>query len=138
MLEFDKREGVTYRRRPGVYAVILREGRVAVVVLPNGVFLPGGGADDGETPEATVRREVREEIGHEVEALTFLGEALQHLHPRGWLDGLVKPSRFYRATLGACVAPCEEEHLLAWLEPDEAVERLSHAAHAWAVREATK
>lgn len=138
MLEFDKREGVVYRQRPGVYAVVLERGLLAAVQLPNGLYLPGGGVEAGEAPEETLRREVREEIGHEVAAASFLGEAVQYLHPRGWLDGLAKPSRFYRVTLGACVDPCEEEHLLVWLDPARAIERLAHAAQAWAVREATR
>lgn len=35
---------------------------------------PGGGIDPGETPEQAVKRECKEELGDEVEILSYLGE----------------------------------------------------------------
>lgn len=35
---------------------------------------PGGGIDDGETPEVALIRECEEELGYRVEILSFLGE----------------------------------------------------------------
>jgi 8-oxo-dGTP diphosphatase len=43
--------------------IINSKGMVAVVKSPKGYFLPGGGSLPGETPEDTVLREVREEVG---------------------------------------------------------------------------
>ena len=50
--------------RPGAYGV-LRDGsgRIAVVLTPAGVFLPGGGQEPGEPPEQALRREFAEECG---------------------------------------------------------------------------
>jgi len=50
--------------RPSAYAFLQdRAGRLAVVRAIDGVFLPGGGLEDGETPEAAVGREALEECG---------------------------------------------------------------------------
>lgn len=56
--------GASYALRPSAYALIRNEfGQVAVVRTAQGVFLPGGGIEAGETPEQAVQREVLEECG---------------------------------------------------------------------------
>lgn len=55
-----------YRRRPGVYAVLLRGGQVLTTFQqsPNPeIQLPGGGIDPGEHPITALHREVMEETG---------------------------------------------------------------------------
>ena len=74
-LEFGNRlQGQHYHPRPGSYAVIFTDdGQVAVMRGSQGDFLPGGGAEPGESLEATLRREIMEECGCEVEILRPLG-----------------------------------------------------------------
>ena len=58
--------GRRYRRRPGVYAVLMRDGEVLLThqAEPEPEFqLPGGGIDPGEHPVAALHREVYEETG---------------------------------------------------------------------------
>lgn len=58
--------GQTYRRRPGVYAVLRRGGDVLLTHQSEPVpefQLPGGGIDPGENPIAALHREVMEETG---------------------------------------------------------------------------
>jgi 8-oxo-dGTP diphosphatase len=58
--------GQAYRRRPGVYAILLRGDRILVThqASPQPEFqLPGGGIDPGEQPLPALYREVREETG---------------------------------------------------------------------------
>jgi 8-oxo-dGTP diphosphatase len=133
--EFGEREpGVAYVRRPGAYAVAFDSaGRVAVVRTPKGCALPGGGAEPGESPEATLRREVREECGSEVHIGEACGEAIDYVHARG--EGhFAKVCRFYRAALGPPTStPAEPDHELVWLDVPAALTRLTHGSHAWIV-----
>ena len=70
----------TYPARPivGVGAIVWRDDKVLLVKRgkppAKGEWsLPGGGQELGETVEETARREVREETGCEIGALSFLG-----------------------------------------------------------------
>lgn len=56
-------------RRPAAYAVIVLDGRLLLLRLRSTMkyHLPGGGIEEGESAEQTVRREVREETGIEIE-----------------------------------------------------------------------
>ena len=70
----------TYPTRPylAVSAAIFRDGRVLIVrrgrAPSRGVYtLPGGGVELGETLEAAVVREVREETGLDIEPLALAG-----------------------------------------------------------------
>ncbi len=61
--------GVRYRNRPGVYAILERDGQLLLTFqeAPKPEFqLPGGGIDPGEHPVAALHREVFEETGWHV------------------------------------------------------------------------
>jgi 8-oxo-dGTP diphosphatase len=139
MREFGERTpGVVYVRRPGAYAVVIdEEGRVAVMRTAKGWGLPGGGADEGESPHATLRREVLEECGREVVVGEPCGEALEYVHARG--EGhFAKECRFFRATFGPRIAePVEADHVLEWLDVGVAVVRLTHRSQAWILERVT-
>jgi 8-oxo-dGTP diphosphatase len=58
--------GQRYVRRPGVYAILLRDGEILAThqAEPESeIQLPGGGIDKGEHPIAALHREVSEETG---------------------------------------------------------------------------
>jgi 8-oxo-dGTP pyrophosphatase MutT (NUDIX family) len=133
--EFGTREaGAAYRARPGSYGVILDDaGRVAVLRTRSGLYLPGGGAHPGETPEATLEREVREECGRDVRILGDLGLATEYV--RADREGyFAKHCTFFHAAFGRPVTPdARGEHPLLWLPRAEAIERLSHGSQSWAV-----
>ena len=68
--------GQRYRRRPGVYAVLLRGDDLLLThqAEPIPEFqLPGGGIDPGEQPIAALHREVLEETGWSIGPPRFLG-----------------------------------------------------------------
>jgi 8-oxo-dGTP diphosphatase len=59
-----------YKRRPGAYVVLLREGQMLVtrqyvpdLMAAPEIQLPGGGIDPGESPIPALHREVYEETG---------------------------------------------------------------------------
>ena len=65
-----------YLPRPGVYAILPREGCVLVTEQADPgpeLQLPGGGIDPGESPHAALHREVYEETGWRIAAPRRLG-----------------------------------------------------------------
>lgn len=134
--EFGLREeGKQYQRRPGSYAVIVDDkGNVAVMsTIHHGLCLPGGGADPGEAPLETLRREVAEECGHEVTTAESLGFAIEYVFAVG--EGyFAKECTFFKVELGP-VIPCETEpdHMLIWVPMRDAIDKLSHKSQRWAL-----
>jgi 8-oxo-dGTP diphosphatase len=68
--------GQRYRRRPGIYAVLLLGDSLLTTFqmepLPE-FQLPGGGIDRGEHPIAALHREVFEETGWKIDVIRRLG-----------------------------------------------------------------
>jgi 8-oxo-dGTP diphosphatase len=132
------RPGLGYRPRPTAFGLVVEDGRLACVRVDRGegsyFDLPGGAVDGDETEEQAVVREFLEETGMTVRPLTCIGRAAQFFHKS---DGepLNNIGGFWIAEQlsldpGARV---EVDHELVWLEPYEALARLRHDAHAWAV-----
>ena len=84
----------------------------------------------GETPEQTVAREVREEVGREVQLLGRLGDAIQffYAHDEGaWYE---MTATFLGADfVGDLREPAERE--LRWIDANLG-DLFFHACHAWA------
>jgi len=127
--------GVTYEKRLAAYAVIRNHaGAVAAVHAPAGYWLPGGGTLPGETPEETVVREVREELGHALRLVGKIGEAVQYFFAVA--DGRYYAMRavFFQAELAEVpLGPGEYE--VCWLDASHPTPLFFHACHDWAVRQ---
>jgi 8-oxo-dGTP diphosphatase len=124
----------TLHPRRAAYAVIRGpEERVAAVRhAAEGqlrYWLPGGGLEDGETPEAGVVREIGEELGFAVRTLEFIGEAVQHFWAGDEGRWYRMTATFYRAELGDPLTEAGTFEL-AWIAPDQGL--FFHECHGWA------
>ena len=125
--------GVIYTPRRAAYAVIKDgAGRIAAVGAKGRYFLPGGGALPDETPEATILREVHEELARPARLIRKLGQAIQYffadeIHYR--MEAVFYVAEFAGAATG------DGEHQLTWLEPSAAEAAFFHQCHAWAARQ---
>jgi 8-oxo-dGTP diphosphatase len=104
--------GASYVLRPSVYALITNAvGQVAVVRTAQGVFLPGGGIEMGETAEQAVQREVLEECGLAIRLLSRLPRALQLVYSQAELTYFEKVSTFFAAVVEEQRSgPSEKDH----------------------------
>lgn len=132
----DKKPNHTYTKRPGAYALILNDtGKLAVVKIPWGYMLPGGGLESGETVEDTLRRECQEEIGYVVrpeKAIATYGQYTFGKKQAAWYELI---GHFYQCTLVEWTGiGCEPDHELVWLEPEEAIESMTLEYQAEAIR----
>jgi len=121
--------------RPSAYGVIEdARGRLALVRTADGIFLPGGGIESGETARGAVVRETLEECGLIVRVGTWSVRAVQFAYSRPESTHFEKRSTFIEAEIdGARARGQEADHELVWIETGLAARSLSHESHGWAV-----
>lgn len=139
-LQFGAPEpGVAYRDRPAAFGIALRGGKIAMVkVTVEGrapwFDLPGGALEAGEDDLAALVRELGEETGLKVEPGSLVVRACQYFRmPDG--DAVNNRSGHYVAGITGedPALKIEDDHELVWFAPEQAVVRLRHDSHAWAV-----
>ena len=139
--EFGERvHGARYAERPGSYGLAFDDESSCVYVLRTGAgtFLPGGGANAGETEESTLRREVLEECGRAVEVVRRIGVAIEYVSAEDEGD-FAKRCAFFEVRLGErTTGPSEDDHTPIWMSIEEARVRLSHASQRWALETAVR
>jgi 8-oxo-dGTP diphosphatase len=128
-------EGERYTVRPSAYGLIEDgRGQIAVVRTSHGVFLPGGGIEEGETPEQAVVREALEECGLAVRAGDWATYAVQFIYSESERTHFEKLSTFVDATVEAVASSATEaDHELEWVAPEAASRLLTPESHGWAV-----
>ncbi len=126
--------GVKYTERPGGYAFIQNQLReLAVVKTPNGMFLPGGGVDPGEAIEDGLRRELREEIGFELQTARLIVQAVQYHWSEHYRSYFKKIGSFFEVEgVRPPNAKLEKDHSLLWLPGPEIERVLTQEFQRWA------
>lgn len=108
---------------------------MAVVRAIDGIFLPGGGLEDGESPEEAVAREALEECGLVICVGACVSRLVQFAVTAEGL-GVEKRCTFFDArierTNRAAVLP---GHATVWPGPALAARMLKHDSQMWAVRD---
>ncbi len=150
IIEFGERlDGIDYEPRPGAYGIAFRkleqrvEGKlmdemiqIGLVHTPRGRFLPGGGIEEGESHEETIKREFIEEIGRDVKVLSFVTQANQAgLTPRTHRYVLLQGYFYLVEILEPKGKQVEEDHELRWLNIEEALKTLRLMNQSYAVKE---
>jgi ribosomal protein S18 acetylase RimI-like enzyme/8-oxo-dGTP pyrophosphatase MutT (NUDIX family) len=121
--------------RPSAYGVVTNARReIAIVQAKEGIMLPGGGIDAGESAADAVQREVAEECGLEVAVTGDLGEAVQFVTSLKKGGTFEKRSRFSSAGVRSTLAGVTAEHTTQWLNVRDAIETVTYESHVWAIR----
>ncbi len=122
--------GQRYKRRPGVYAVLLKgESLLATVQTgPAPEFqLPGGGIDPGEHPISALHREVIEETGWRIRVLRRLGAFRRFTYMPEYDLWAEKLCTVYLAQPVRRLGPATEAgHIPIWLPVSDALHLLGN------------
>ena len=124
------KSGEIYRRRPGVYAVLLRGGEVLLThqAAPIPEYqLPGGGIDKGEAPIAALHREIYEETGWHIAPPRRLGTYRRFTFMPEYDMWAEKVCTIYVARPTLCQGPPSEAgHTAVWAPARVALELLDN------------
>jgi 8-oxo-dGTP diphosphatase len=131
----EKLNGVQYRARTGVYGVAEDEkGRAAVVRIPTGCFLIGGGIEPNEDREEALRREFLEETGYSIAIKDYIGTSSGYYYSDYFSHYMYATGYFYRVEmLEKTAEPIEHDHTLVYLEKVECAKLLRYDYQRWAV-----
>ncbi|NFE94581.1 NUDIX hydrolase [Clostridium botulinum] len=125
-----------YTDRIGAYALIFHNDKIAVIKLPGGYFLPGGGVEKGENNEECLNRECMEELGCTINIKEFVCVGSSYHWGRRFNGYIHSIGNFYLAdSLKKVGNPTEKDHELVWLTIDEACDKMFLSHQAWAIKE---
>lgn len=129
MIEFQvnyPEVGKTYMKRIGAYALISNKKNLLAIVKTNtGYFLPGGGVKENETFENCLQRECIEEMGFKIRILNDIACGNYYFYSTTLNTDMESIGYFYECEiLEKFNSNTEEDHLLVWLDPKDAVKSL--------------
>ncbi len=122
--------GISYRQRPGVYAILPRDGQLLVTHQAHPspeLQLPGGGIDPGESPLQALHREVFEETGWKIARPMRLGVFRRFTYMPEYDLWAEKVCVIYRAhPVRELGPPSEPGHQAIWISPEIAARELGN------------
>lgn len=130
-----REDGRPWMIRPSAYGLLPdRDGRVAIVRSPDGVYLPGGGIEDGETVAEALRREALEECGFRISLGAWTARAVQFAYSASEKAHFEKRCSFLECTVESVDRTLlHPGHELLWVPGSSAAGLLTHESHGWAV-----
>ncbi|MCC5970183.1 MAG: NUDIX hydrolase [Pararhodobacter sp.] len=130
--------GRLYRRRPGAYAILMRDSRLLLTHQrePHDEFqLPGGGIDPGESPLQALHREVLEETGWRIAPQRRLGAFRRFTYMPEYDLWAEKLCTIYLAfPVRRLAAPGEAGHSVHWATPAQAARMVGNPGDAAMIR----
>lgn len=128
---------VRFTRRPGVYAVLPRAGRLLLTYQDDPHYelqLPGGGIDPGESPIHALHREVLEETGWTIARPTRLGAFRRFTYMPEYEFWAEKICTIYVAhPVRRIGPPTEEGHTALFYTPESAIRDLANEGDSYFV-----
>jgi 8-oxo-dGTP diphosphatase len=126
----------TYVDRPGAYAIIFASGNLLALARGKAdrLYLPGGGLERGEPPEAGLLREMAEEIRWRARIFGIMGHATQFPSADGGNYFAIRATYFRTELIEWCAGQCEHE--MVWLAAAAAMPSLARESDAWAISRA--
>lgn len=135
-----KKQHISYRARPGAYAILARENSILLThqARPFDDYqLPGGGIDAGESPIAALHREVLEETGWRIARPRFYCAYRRFVFMPDYDMWAEKICRIYVAhPIRKISAPTETGHTAQWFSVENAHNVLKNTADQNAIRQA--
>ncbi len=132
------RQDVKYRKRPGVYAILPRDGQFLVTYQGAPHFeiqLPGGGIDPGEQPIHALHREVMEETGWTIAQPRRLGAFRRFTYMPEYDLWAEKLCTIYVARPARRIGPpTETDHTPLWYNPESAMRELYNEGDCFFVK----
>lgn len=130
---------VDAKDRPGAYAVIIKDHKILAVLRKGFYHLPGGGIDEGETPEKAALRELKEETGYSGRVVKKLGAANQYVDSQTY--GCINKLGSYfiiEVTEKGKKSPEDPTDQPLWISFEEYFKQAAHESHQWIVKELLK
>lgn len=120
-------EGIVYKKRPGAYALVVREedDLIGIITDSREYFFLGGGIEKDETVLEALHRETKEEIGYLLKDIKNLIEIGSYSlsKEKGYLD---VEAYIHTAKLDKKICePVEKDHSLIWVNPKDYIGRMS-------------
>ncbi|MTI47916.1 NUDIX domain-containing protein [Sporosalibacterium faouarense] len=136
----EKNKGIEYIERKGVYGISFNSDKqVALVKLPNGYFLPGGGIENDESHISCLEREFIEETGYEIEMGEYVDCLAQYTYSNFREMHFKLVGYFYLVNMKESIyEKTELDHELVWRDITDIQDIMSLEYQAWIVNKVYK